>query len=54
MRALKLQTVDVKYAFQSHQEMESAKENYKYVLEKIVHLKTKLLYQLSSMHKLSL
>ena len=33
--------------------METAKENYKYVLEKIVYVKTKLIHQLSSMRKLS-
>ena len=32
----------------------TAKENYKYVLEKILYLKTKLIHQLSSMRKLSL
>ena len=33
--------------------METAKENYKYVLEKISYVKTKLIHQLSFMHKLS-
>ena len=33
--------------------METAKENSKYVLEKIVYLKTKLILQLSSIRKLN-